>query len=203
MRLFLETNFILELTLKQSEAGVAEGLVDAAKRGEIGLAMPAFSLIEPYYKLAGDKRKRVKLLEAIDEEVDQMVRSSGFESLRDQSIALTTALTDKADADRKEFEVHLEALSKIATIIPLTAEVIRDSKLVDLAPFDGLVFASILSNLKSDPVAEGVFASKDKKGFLQKSVVSKLQDMNCTVVPTFKDAMAFINARRPGGAKST
>jgi hypothetical protein len=200
MIVFVETNFLLELVLMHGEASAVSKLIEFASKKKIELVIPSFSMIEPHYKLEGDRRVRTRLLASIDEQVGQIARSKGFESLRDQSISLLKALAHKADADKMNFDTVTQRVIGLATVIPLTVDVLKRAivwQAMDLEPFDALVFASIEIHLQANPTDECIFASKDKKAFLQQAVSNALKSLGCTVIPTFTNAVGFVEARIP------
>lgn len=51
MRVYVETNFVLELALRQEQNESCEALLRLAEASRIGLVVPAFSLLEPYATL--------------------------------------------------------------------------------------------------------------------------------------------------------
>jgi predicted nucleic acid-binding protein len=48
MTVYVESNFVLEIALGQEQASAAEAILDRAEGGEVKLALPAFSLSEPF-----------------------------------------------------------------------------------------------------------------------------------------------------------
>jgi predicted nucleic acid-binding protein len=198
MNVFVESNFMLELALRQGESREAIGILELAEQGAIRLIVPAFSLVEPRYKLYRDRSERLLLRDSLDRHLEQMVRSEGFADLRERSNVLRLALASKADADTAEFEAVIQRIMKCGVVLPLTQDVlaaalIRQTK--DLEPLDALVFASVEGYLKSNPGDSSVFANKDAKGFLSKSVADDLDKHGCVVIPTFNDTLAFIQKR--------
>jgi predicted nucleic acid-binding protein len=195
MIVFVEANFVLELALKQPEAAQAEEILRLAEAKKVTLVVPAFSLVEPYHKLFRDRSDRRALRSSLEAQVQQMARSADFAQLRQQSNELLAALANKSDVDALEFERTVERIRKCATIVPLTSEVIRAAssrQLNDLAPQDALVFSSIEMFLKTSPKAKNIFANKDSKGFMVKSVTVDLGALGCTVIPNFSDALAYV-----------
>lgn len=61
MIVYCESNFVLELAYEQSEATYCQQLLAAAKEGRIDLAIPAYSLTEPYETLVRRSKQRTLL----------------------------------------------------------------------------------------------------------------------------------------------
>jgi predicted nucleic acid-binding protein len=56
MRVYVESNFLLELVLEQEQHHACEELLTLAASRTIELALPAFALIEPYESMVRDER---------------------------------------------------------------------------------------------------------------------------------------------------
>ena len=61
MRVYVETNFVLELVLGQEQAQACHEILALAESGLIDLVVPAFSILEPYQRLMRRKRDRDEL----------------------------------------------------------------------------------------------------------------------------------------------
>jgi predicted nucleic acid-binding protein len=198
MIVFVESNFVLELALRQSEVQAAQSLLELAESGKIDVRIPAVSLIEPRYKLAQTASDHRRLRDAIDKQLKQMVRSAGFVDLEAKSSDLMGALATKADLDIREFEAVTRRVLDCAKILPLTHEVLwagMRRQLLDLEPMDALVFASVEASLQDAAVGESVFANRDAKGFLSKTVVDDLEKRRCRVIPNFSRSLEYVRKR--------
>ena len=54
MRVYVESNFVLELVLEQEQHQACEEILTLAASRTIELALPAFALIEPYESMVRD-----------------------------------------------------------------------------------------------------------------------------------------------------
>ncbi|HTU65769.1 MAG TPA: PIN domain-containing protein [Steroidobacteraceae bacterium] len=197
MRVYAETNFVLELALKQGESDSAEEIVALSETKKIELVLPAFSLVEPYNKLHRTRKERQRLRDELEKQLAQMIRSEGFADLRSQSHALLAALSNKSDLEAQEHEKVIERLNECAVILPLTKEIVASAsarQLVDLEAQDALVFASIERHLNASEKTYSVFANKDAAGFLDKSVSDDLARLGCKVIPSFDATVAYLKA---------
>jgi hypothetical protein len=55
MRVYAESNFVLEIVLEQEQHQACEELVSLASAGSIELVLPAFALLEPYQTIVRRK----------------------------------------------------------------------------------------------------------------------------------------------------
>ena len=198
MIVFAETNFVLEIALKQETASAASEILELAETKKVDLVMPAFSLVEPYHKLERLRRERRDLLALLEAQVGQMARSAEFADLRAQSNRLFTALAQKSDIDANELESTIARIHACAAVVPLTKEIITAAsarQLVDLKPHDALVFASIVDFLTSSRPSESLLANKDAKDFLEATVSGDLQKRGCKVIPSFPHALEYLQKR--------
>jgi hypothetical protein len=51
MRLYVESNFVLELAFEQERHGICEQVLGYVEDGSLGLVLPAYCLAEPYETL--------------------------------------------------------------------------------------------------------------------------------------------------------
>ena len=60
MRVYAETNFLVEVALAQEEAAICQEIVSFCEAGSVELIFPAFSMPEAYHALVGKQREREK-----------------------------------------------------------------------------------------------------------------------------------------------
>ncbi len=58
MRVYVETNFILEMAFRQSENEFCERIIEFAENGQITLAIPSLSIGESYETLYRREKER-------------------------------------------------------------------------------------------------------------------------------------------------
>jgi len=75
---YIESNFVLELALVQEDSTSCEAILQLAETGAIMLAVPAFSLGEPYETLVRRHRERRLLAGALAGEMTQLRRSTAY-----------------------------------------------------------------------------------------------------------------------------
>lgn len=61
MRVYVESNFVLEQALQQEQCEACESILQLASAGRISLCVPAFSLAEPHQALTLKDKARNRL----------------------------------------------------------------------------------------------------------------------------------------------
>lgn len=202
MRIYAETNFVLELVLDQEEASDAQTIVDLARGGDVELVLPAVALAEAYstiHRRAGDRRT---LVERIDRELLQVGRSH---SLAHEATSVRGLLVRASElVHRRYYEVREELLTCTA-LIPLDAAVLEEACAVEsrngLIVPDATVLASVVSHLRSRGGTGSIFMTKNSKDFDTPDVRSDLADLGCDILFTVKAALARVRAS-PGATES-
>jgi len=74
VRIYVESNFVLELALEQEECVACEELLAIAEQGTIELAIPALAMFEPHRSI-GARKERQRLQEELFRELKQIERA--------------------------------------------------------------------------------------------------------------------------------
>ena len=150
MNIYLESNFVLELALLQEQSASCERILSLGEAGRVRLAVPAYSLAEPYETLARRQRKRKKMKEALDGELRQLSRSAAYEDRLGRFRDLTDLLISSADEEDRRLEEVRSRLIETADLIPLEASVLaaaaRYQRKHDFSPQDALVYSAVLAH---------------------------------------------------------
>ncbi len=89
MNVYIETNFVLEMTLLQECCNACEDLVKLCESNELSLIIPAYSLAEPYETLTRRHRNRKKLKTDLENELNLLSRTELYaDSARNIIISL-------------------------------------------------------------------------------------------------------------------
>lgn len=200
MRVYAETNFVLEIVLEQGECGACEDLLALAERGEISLAIPAFGLVEPITTL----RRRSGERSRVARELESHVREIG----RTLSLAADAASNDLAallvrSAQRAEdrYRSARERIMAIADVLPLGGDAIADAERLDreldLTLSDALILASVLASVLGDDRLGREptwFANRNTKDFDEPRVVALLMQRQCKLLRSFSDVLALVGS---------
>ena len=74
MKVYVETNFVLELTLEQEQHAECETILDLAEKARIGLSIPAFCFAEPFETMRRRRNEREDLKKKLERESRELRR---------------------------------------------------------------------------------------------------------------------------------
>ena len=192
MNIYLESNFVLELALLQEQSASCEQILSLGEAGRVRLAVPAYSLAEPYETLVRRQRKRRKMKEALDGELRQLSRSAAYEDQLGRFRDLTALLISSADEEDRRLEEVRSRLIETADLIPLEASVLAAvARYRHFSPQDALVYSAVLAHLERDYARPSCFLNKDKD-FGDQDVLEELGGYNCKLFPRFDSGCQYI-----------
>jgi hypothetical protein len=200
MIVLIETNFILEIAFLQEQYTSCLAILELAEKAEVDLALPAFSVAEPYYTLEGRRKKRAEFKRTLDDEIREMSRSVPYKDSSREFQKLTGLLVKSAEEDKQRFEEGWDRILNISQLIPINLEIIRAA--IDYQktlgfenkPQDSMVYASViyyLSNLESE---SNCFTTLNKNDFVNPDIKTELATHNCKILYNFKDALGYIRS---------
>lgn len=191
MHLLVETNFLLELVLEQEQVSSCETLLRAAERKTLTLHIPAFSMMEPLFKLGELDKKRRDLQRQVQEELMQAARETVDKQIIDKlRREFATVLVERNVRQQERLLTLSGRIAAIAELIPLTAQVwTLASELVettDLLLPDAVVSASLLLRVEELAGEQKLFVTRDHKGFRQDDVKALFETRECDVLFNFE-----------------
>lgn len=198
MRVYVESNFPLELARRQEEVLQAEELLSLAEQGQVELVYPAIAITEPFSTLLRYSNERSKVLETLNHQLSDLARSQPHKSLVTTSAALVTALTTLMKDETDLLERAVDRMLHAGRSIPLTAAVFAAARAAEvqhtLSPQDAIVFASIIEDLgePGPSIATSCFLSKNSRDF--RPTRAEFASRNCRYISKFSDGLAFVRA---------
>ncbi|HUP24938.1 MAG TPA: PIN domain-containing protein [Thermoanaerobaculia bacterium] len=196
MNVYVETNFVLELALIQEQQASCEAILRLSEAGRIRLAIPAYSLVEPYEVLVRRHRQRRQMKIDLDAEVGQMIRTATYSERLSGFQDLTALLIDSADEEAKRLEEVRRRLLTSCASIPLNAECLdaaaRYQGVHDLSPQDALVYSSVISHLAQADSSVNCFLNRNSKDFDDPDIVDELRSHACKLIPRFDDGLEYV-----------
>lgn len=184
-----ESNFVLELTFRQNEARECERLLELADNRTISLAIPACSLFEPYETLIRRRKQREEILRRLRDELRDLARSEAYGHLEEASKSLTRVLAESGEVQASTLDKTIDKILRVATIIPLSAEVMRHTLAVQLAyplaPQDAVVFASVDLYMREQGKGPKYFANKNRRDFMTPEVERHFEQYECRILHSF------------------
>ncbi len=202
MVVYVESNFVLEIALRQRQAPAAEAILALAEQDILRLAIPSVALVEPYSKLGYRHDKRQGLL------------NSWTATLREaQEIGLPAAqqgvvrefrqlLMDSANLVQQEYESLQAVVDRIvakSAILELNASTLGQASLYrneyGLDHIDSLIYAAIIADLRQGlSLGPSCFVSRDKSGFALSDISAELASYQSRYISTFSNGLTFIHS---------
>jgi predicted nucleic acid-binding protein len=197
MRVYVETNFLIELVCLQEQHPSCEQILDWCEAGSISLAMPAFCLPEAHFTLVGKLKRRERFLRYFQEQRTEMVRSFHFKDQTDLLGAIDGFLTASFDHENKEFDKIWSRLMAIAELIPLNADTLRTgAALIATAHLqlpDALIVSSVITHLDAFPLSESCFLNRDRD-FRKPYITQELTRRGCKLLFNFEDGADYLRS---------
>lgn len=197
MRVYVETNFILELVLEQDQHTFCEALLSLASESKIALVLPSFSLFETLYALDG-KMKAWK--QPGHEEFRKLLtETSRTKRLKEQATNALTLLTElktaaTADTEQRMKDVEGRLLANTEQLL-LNGEVLREGRrLADafgINSADALVLASILGDPKLGTTTS-LFLNRNTKDFDDEAITALLRAKSCQLNESFQGGLYLV-----------
>jgi predicted nucleic acid-binding protein len=196
VNVYAETNFVLEMALRQEQCYDFENVVSLCRQHRVHLIIPAYSLAEPYETLIRRHRGRKKLKNTLDTELNQLARTASYTSDILKIQDLLNILMQSTEDEMRRFEKVKNDLLDAAEIIPLNSEIIRLSsehqREHDLSPQDALVYASVLYHLQQTKPDLACFLNKNSKDFDDLNILDVLEHHRCKMLSRCPHGYQFI-----------
>ena len=161
MNIYVETNFVLELTFEQEQQASCEQILQMCEAGQAHLIIPAYSLAEPHEKLSRQARNRRELQRSLDVELRQLLRTASYASRIKSIQDLASLMVQSNEEERHRFTQCRERLLKIGEIVALTADILNEAASYetkyDLTPQDALDLCISYCSSATFSTSAGVF----------------------------------------------
>lgn len=197
MIVYVESNFILELALEQSEVEPCRELIEIAEAGRIELVIPAVAFVEPYEKQHRTIAERNKTYRRFSASMQQLGRTQRYASSADRVIAeVATLVVESVNSESERLDDLLLKLINRCRVIPLHPDVVIQSFQIrsdfGLTPEDAYVFASISLDAQTHR-GQKVFISRDR-AFADANLTEILRQQNCHYIYSFGDGAQYVDA---------
>ena len=194
MRVYVESNFVLEIVLEQEQHQACEEILTLAESRAIELALPAFALVEPYESMVRDERDGKMLAQSLRATATQLQRTASIVAdiprLHDAGDLLVRA----AQEAWTRFGNLRTRLLDAAHLLPLDAATIRDASQL-IAEFglglpDAVMLACVLADARTHP-SSSVFLNRNTKDF-DTDVKERLAQVDCFLLWSFNGGLQRI-----------
>ena len=181
MIVYVESNFVLEMVLRQRDAGPAEQILELAEKGKIELAFPSFALCEPFWTINRRERDQERLSKLLEGMIDQ----------------LPTLLANAAKKEKDNLWTTVNRLINAGRPIETNSDCLRQAldyqKRFDLSQQDSIIYSAVTANMQRRPFAETkCFISTNYKDFKDPAIISELNSYNCRYEQSFGKGLNFI-----------
>lgn len=203
MIVYVETNFVLELALGQEQSESCREILRLAQSEHLSLAVPAYSLMEPYETLIRDAQRRQSLASELERELTQLGRAEAFEAELDAFEEIAALLTRRREQELGRLRSTKESLLRAGNVLPLSASALAESLTLqgtfNLSPQDACVLARVLQHLRSgdaEPSSSetSCFVNRDASDFGDPDIEEQLARHGCQIKYRFDDGLAFIQS---------
>jgi len=199
MRVYVETNFILELALAQEQSESCKAILSHCRDADAELIVPGYSLVEPLETLTRRGRDRRRFKFDLERELTQLARSNRFAERARRLRDLAGLLTDSADEEWEQFEQIQTDILKVARVLvmggPILVAASQYRRRYELSPQDAIIYASVVGDLRSG-AGKSCFLNRNTKDFDDPDIVAELAELDCKLLPRFDHGLAYIQAER-------
>jgi hypothetical protein len=199
MDVYLESNFVVELTLLQEQHDSCEKILELSELGRIHLIVPAYSLVEPHETLIRYAKNRTKLSNELATEFKQLSRSTPYKEAVNDLQKVTGLLIRSQEEEKERLRDALTRILKIAEVIPLRSEILSSAMIFqaqhDLSPQDAIVYASVLDHLRTSSVTSKCFLNRNSKDFDDPDIVDALDRHGCKMLFRFDAGYSYISGQ--------
>lgn len=195
MIVYVETNFLIVLGLKQQQYEAAARILAMAQTGRIDLAVPALAILESVHTVEGRRKQRSDLGRRIRDEISELQRSAPAPS---QTTALENVIGQLTQIGGAQVGDLQESITKVLACgrvldfgLPVFAEALRYQQTLALSVAGSIIHASIMNDLRprENPEAS-CFLSLDRR--LVQSSSSNLRGSSCRCIQSFREGLDFI-----------
>lgn len=200
MKVYVETNWLLDLTLEQERIRASSFVVELAKDKKIRLSLPEISLVEADQKIVRRKLQRDALIHQLQQEGRELKRSR---DARYQTQA--TAIDDDirrlaaiSEFERENFDVTVKDISKFLTWLRFDDDSLQESfdfeDDYELARLDALVYAIIRADAASDKAGEKCFIDYDGD-FNNPALKQDMAGLGITLLSSPESVVGFLRSK--------
>jgi hypothetical protein len=171
-------------------------ILELARQSKLSLVVPAFSPIEARQTWDRRSSEHNILQNQLQPIIRQLARSEPFRTVTESSRELLAALVASGEDTRLRLEETITALTTIATVLPLNADLAARARQAELnlalSPSDAEVYAAVMPHLHGAPAGTKCFLNRDSKGFANPSVYDELANLGCRLIVSFKKGLDVI-----------
>jgi hypothetical protein len=199
MTVYVETNFVLELSLQQEECDTCADIMKLASQGLVVLAVPAFSLAEPHVAILGKEKARTQLSKDLRNQLRDLGRSKPHRAVPANFDALAGVLAASAQSERDGVRDTVSDILGTADVISLDSNILKSALDIQvefgMSGQDAIVLASVLAHLDAHRPDKSCFLNRNTKDFDDPDIREKLENYGCIFFGKFEHGLRYISAQ--------
>lgn len=199
MLVYVESNFILEITLGQEEAAHAGAILEYARAGRLTLVVPSFAFSETFTTVTKRRLERLDLGQRIDAQVTQLRRSPAHVldqgRLRHVSAVLAEISSRQIDRLNQTVQSILAVCERVDLNETIFAEALRYRPLYGFSSTqDAVIYASVIAHARAQPLpAAKCFITRNPSDFERDPRIrSELRALNCELKGRFAAGAGYL-----------
>jgi predicted nucleic acid-binding protein len=192
VRVYAESNFVLEIIREQEQHSACEELMRLAASQSIDLVLPAYALLEPYETIVRDEREGKQLGEKLHASADQLKRTA---SIADDALLLRDAKNLLIRAAQQAWNRFLDVRTRLldtARLVAIDGPILREAAKLTaehkLALPDALMLASVLADAAGRP-SPSVFLNRNTNDFNDPDIRARLKQVDCALIGSFNGGL--------------
>ncbi len=201
MIVYVETNFILELALRQEQHAACRNLLNlvAGHPGSLEIALPTYCVGEALEAWGRKRKERLEAHETALRTMDQVARSAPYRAKsKETRRRLNALIVSSTESQERELDRILEEVTRTARLLPVTtttpaeAQRLRKSRSFRRSQ-DAMVYAAVLSDLgHRRGSGHACFVTRDRRDFhTNPDVRDDLRTAGCALLSRFPDALGW------------
>jgi len=191
VRVYVETNFLLEISFYQEEAAACEELLAMASTGDIELAIPAYCVIEA----ADTRRRRSAEVQTFSEQYKRPGHLTRLPWLDRAVHDFRHEILKTLSSTGQRLETLGEQLATAASILPLEGSIaLATGGLCDeltLHPPDGAVLATVVAAAQRHD-RDSIFLNRNVSDFDTPMVRERLASVKCRLIRSFRGGLDLV-----------
>lgn len=201
MNIYVESNFILEMALKQEQYQSCEQIVVICETQKAQLVIPAYCVVEPYGTIRSFANKRQSIINgSVKTELKQLSRSEVYRDDANTLLQnLTSILIQSIEEEKRTLRQTIDKILSVAEVIPLETSILAAALEFEsgfnLSPQDSIVYASVISHLSTTEVDKKCFLNRNSRDFDTPDIIEALDNYGCKMLFSFNNGYNYIQSQ--------
>jgi len=200
MKVYVETNWLLDLALEQERIRASSFVLELAKNSKIRLYLPEICLVEAEQKIVRRRLQRETLIENLQSEGRELIRNCDA-MYQSQAAAIDQDIIQLrriSDFEREHFNATVRDISKFLTWLHLDDDSLQKSFYFEenysLNRLDALVYAVIRADAASDLATEKCFIDYDGD-FKEPELKLDMTELGITLLGSPESVENFVRSK--------